>query len=154
MVALDKNSLIVFYPLLFKIKRFKFSDIKSVNWSIYGRGRSLDYLRMNITFKTKESIFLSDQELENFSKIESDILKEVKVKPSLKNRSRLKKNKLRLICFIVFLGLVLSGFFSWALLNNIESGYNRKLSYLSIIPLLIFIRILIHTINYIKILRK
>ncbi|PHS10979.1 MAG: hypothetical protein COA88_01460 [Kordia sp.] len=151
---LKKNRIKIIYPLKLKIISYNYSDVLKVNWEIYSGSRSADYLCLNVFLKDGKEYFLSDLEYENFSVIEKEILKNIKKKPSLVKRNKLKVGQAKSNLFYCVLGLVMSGVFFIPRLNNIKNDFNGKFSYLSIIPFLIFIRIVIHTFNYISIIRK
>ena len=152
-IFLENDFLIVVYPFLFKKNRFNFSDIKKVDWSIYGGGRSAEFLRMNITFKSGNLLSISDLEYEKFTTIEKEILQFVKPNSSFSWRSELLKSQAKFNIFYCVLGLVFFGFIIGILIKNVFKDELIIITVL-IILVLMFTRILFHTFRYLKILKS
>lgn len=148
LVLLKREKMIMVYPLLFRKKSYKYSEVKRVDWSTHGGGRSVEYLRMNIVFKSRETIFISNQGLENFSSIEKSILKSLKRKPSLLNRRRLVKEQAKANLFYCILGVLVFGVITISSLNLSNNIY------LMILSFLVFIRMLSYLFNCIKAIKN
>lgn len=154
-ILLKESSFVVIQPLRFKTEKHQYSDIIKVEWGIIdGVGKGPDGLGLELFLKSKKIFSISDYEFENYSVLEKLILDKSNTNPPYNKRSKLKIKQAKSNLFFCALGLCLFGILSMNLLNSIENGFSSKFSYLSIIPFFIFIRISIHTFNYIKVIRN
>jgi hypothetical protein len=155
-VLVKEKNIDIIYPLKFKKNRIENSQIKSINWRLWGNSRSPDFRIMDIVTNSNKKITISDLEFQNFDSLETAILNNSKLKINLSRSEKIKyeQAKFNLIMTIGFLILsALIGFMSLkTILNNHK--FDNKLFVTLIVSTLVFMSYVFQLFEYLKRLNK
>ena len=105
-VIINKESIMVVYPLKFQSFKIELSEIKTLKWRLWSTYRNpLFYRMLDLGTKNGQQLTISDLEFQNFDSLESLILNSVNFKPNLKtrNQNRYVQAKSNIIFSIIIL---------------------------------------------------
>ena len=160
-VIINKESIMVVYPLKFQSFKIELSEIKTLKWRLWkGRHRILillAYYRMlDLGTKTGQQLTISDFEFQNFDSLESLILNSVNFKPNLKtrNQNRYVQAKSNIIFSIII--LVIAVFIIITSYSKmIENNFSTKIPIaFFILGCLVLLRVGFQMFDYIIRIRK
>jgi len=127
-VIINKESIMVVYPLKFQSFKIELSEIKTLKWRLWkGSQRILGYYRMlDLETKTGQQLTISDLEFQNFDSLESLILNSVNFKPNLKTRNQnrylqAKSNIIFSIIILVVAVFIIITSYSFMIENNFST---------------------------------
>ena len=131
-VIINKESIIVVYPLKFQSFKIELSEIKTLKWRLWGETHRISgyllYRMLDLETKTGQQLTISDLEFQNFYSLESLILNSVNFKPNLKtrNQNRYVQAKSNIIVSIILL-VVAVFIIITSYSNMIENNFSTKI---------------------------
>jgi len=126
-VIINKESIMVVYPLKFQSFKIELSEIKTLKWRLWSKFRvPLIYRKLDLGTKNGQQLTITDLEFQNFDSLESLILNSVNFKPNLKTRNQnryvqAKSNIIFSIIILVVAVFIIITSYSFMIENNFST---------------------------------